>query len=74
MLKKTDSAALLYWGEPDIAYFVKDVTWWKEDRDVLACDKKSTGYLPIYETYEDAAAAHPGCDVVELMIMPVETH
>lgn len=63
-----------YWAEPDYAFFVKDLTYWKEDRDVLACDKKSVGYLPVYATREEAEAAHPNCEVLELMILSVDDH
>jgi len=70
-----DNATVLrYWAEPEYVYYVKDITWWKEDRDVLSCEKKSVGYIPIYETREDAEQAHPMCEVFELTVIPVDEH
>lgn len=65
------SAALKYWAEPETVYYAKEVKLWCHDKDVIADDKKSVGYLPVYEHKEDAEAAHPGMEISEMMLVGV---
>lgn len=75
MLKKIDAATILrYWAEPDYFFVAKDVTFWHEDDDIISCTKRSSGYLPVYETREEAEEAHPGCEIIEIMVSVAQEH
>ena len=70
MDKREARARLLYWGEPQVAYVVYEVHCYEFDRP----NTLSAGFLPVYETKEDAEDAHPGQDVQEILIVPVQSH
>ncbi len=64
-------AALAYWGEYEVVYCARSVMFWQFDRDVLSCDKPSCGYLPVYETEEEAKENHPGAKIEKIIVPSV---
>lgn len=61
---------LKYWAEPETMYAVYELMEWEKDRNIVICEKKpSLGYLPVYETLEEARKAHPGRVYLEIKVI-----
>lgn len=64
---------LSYWGEPDLLYAPYDVLEWDHDPNVILCDKpQGIGYIPVYESWEEAASKHPQATIIEIRVMREE--
>jgi hypothetical protein len=64
---------LQYWCEPEYVYYPEVMIPWEYDHQVVVCEsKRSFGYFPVYETFEEAEQAHPGCDIIEHLVIPAD--